>query len=1260
LKEILSNSPILWGDLPRDSALFYGDMKESTMAEPARDEKAIFLAALEKTTPAERNAFVEGACAGDPELLERVRELLESHDESVGPLDSPPPGLAATLDKPIAEGPGTVIGPYKLLQKIGEGGFGVVYMADQTEPVKRRVALKIIKPGMDTRQVIARFEAERQALAMMDHPNIAKVLDAGTTDSGRPYFVMELVKGVPITQFCDEHHLTPRERLELFVPVCQAVQHAHQKGVIHRDLKPSNVLVALYDSRAVPKVIDFGVAKATSQTLTEKTMFTQLGQIVGTLEYMSPEQAQRNQLDIDTRSDIYSLGVLLYELLTGETPFDRERLRSAAFDELLRIIREEEPPRPSLKLSSSQSLASIAANRHIEPKRLSTLVRGELDWIVMKALEKDRTRRYETANGFANDIQRYLNDEAVVACPPSVGYRFRKFARRNKAPLATAAVVAVALILGIVGTTWQAIRATDARDDAVQAQMEEAKQRVLAENAKTAAEEARTVAEDARRQEQAQREEAEQQRGWAEAMLVLAIQDFSPVGAAFGPDGNFYVCSWGSGRVLRFHGSTGALIGEFVTVGSGGLGRPQGLVFGPDANSDGTDDLYVTDNDSVLQYDGATGEFLGTFVSVGSGGLRLPVGLTFGPDGNLYVVSHCTDSILRYDAKDGRFLDEFVPARSGGLDGPLMGVFGPDGNLYVASHFTHSILRYDGTSGDFMDAFISSGSGGLFRPEALAFGPEGTLYVTCAAETGEISCLRRYDGNSGQFLDEFIRRGAGGLTSARALVFGPDGNLYVTSCWTDTVPRYDGETGRFIDMFVTYDREALIGPINRSPAARSELIRCYVQMAVAQRQMGNEKAAERIVGRALELAAGSADEVAKVSFGCAVIYSARRQCDKALPYLDQAIRLDPAFSRAYETRGVAHFELADLDKAIEDYGQVIKLKPDDSYAYERRAWAPNMLGDFEGTVEINPKLFAYRQLADAHKGLKQWDKALADYNEAMRVNPEDPNLYVDRGNVHQLLKDWDKASQDYRRALEIEPDYRGCWLRLVDTEFARGASAERTQTVVAEAEAASDGSVVNFQHAAWNLLMNRRGEYERVCREAAARCSDSTDAQRLDLTARAAVLTNEPCIETKQLVDMATRAVEVDPTAWRQHTLGLCLLRDGQTDAAIEWFNRSLAQSWPGAPVNWLGLAIAHSVGGRDSQAQDWLKKAQEWFEQHPLDPTSELPPPDRIECELLLREAEQLLGSSEQEKHDIKSEKEAPVASAEPKEDNAAAEKNE
>jgi eukaryotic-like serine/threonine-protein kinase len=473
------------------------------------DERAIFLSALERRTSGERSGYLDEACGDDRGLRNRLDQLLSAHDRQCDVLDKPIPApeLGPTVDKipGFLENPGicpgTQIGPYKLREQIGEGGFGVVYVAEQEKPVARKVALKIIKPGMDTRDVIARFEAERQALALMDHPNIAKVLDAGTVgpafrpdrvaprpplqdDSdgpdetrlpgqagkpdlryGRPYFVMELVRGVPITEFCDERRLNTRERLALFIDVCRAVQHAHQKGIIHRDIKPSNVMVTLRDDKPIPKVIDFGIAKALSSKLTEKTIYTAYGQMIGTPLYMSPEQAQLNEIDVDTRSDVYSLGVLLYELLTGTTPFDKETLQKSGFDEMRRIIREVDPPRPSARISTlnAELLSTLSGKRHIDPRKLSASLRGELDWIVMKALEKDRNRRYNTANTLAMDVQRYLNDEPVQACPPSPWYRFRKFARRNRGPVLAASVVIVALIGGVIGTTLGLIRAEQHR-----------------------------------------------------------------------------------------------------------------------------------------------------------------------------------------------------------------------------------------------------------------------------------------------------------------------------------------------------------------------------------------------------------------------------------------------------------------------------------------------------------------------------------------------------------------------------------------------------------------------------------------------------------------------------------------------------------------------------------------------------------------------------------------------------------------------------
>jgi eukaryotic-like serine/threonine-protein kinase len=794
----------------------------------------IYLAALERKRAEERFAYLEVACAGNAELRHRVERLLEAQMKIGSFLEAPAPEICPTANQPGMAKPGTVIGPYKLLQQIGEGGMGVVYMAEQLEPVKRRVALKIIKPGMDTRQVIARFEAERQALAVMDHPNIARVIDAGATASGGPYFVMELVRGIPITQYCDENNLPVRKRLALFASVCLAIQHAHTKGIIHRDVKPTNVLITQQDGEPVVKVIDFGIAKAMGQQLTDKTLFTEFAQMIGTPLYMSPEQAAMSSSDIDTRSDIYSLGVLLYELLTGSTPVGKEQLKHAAFDEIRRIIREDEPPKPSTRISHSQTLASIAAQRHIEPARLRRLVRGELDWIVMKCLEKDRNRRYETANGLAADVERYLNDETVQACPPSAWYRFRKLARRHRGPVLAASLVVLALVGGIVGATWGLIRATDAQAVA----MNEAQQKATALTAKEAALESEKQAKEKLRRDSyfhhislAHRDLSADNLGRALKLLEecpedlrewewhyltrlcrvepLVLRDMTEVnGLAFSPDGEFLASAGGDGAVKIWNSRTGNVL---QTIENAHTDWVLSVAF----HREGKHLASLGADRKVKVWDLTSGEAMFTEPCDANRKFGSAYTVAFSPDGRKLAAAS-EGAVRLWDWKNGQILHSFprrnfhtIPvafSRDGHLasaifreglkvwdaeTGILLGTidaqrhpvsalaFSPDGQWLASANFGRTVKLSDSTTGALLLTFdLHTGN-----VECVAFSASGRR----VASGGEDKTVRVWDATTGQ---EIL--GLRGHTDRCGCVaFSPDGRRLASASSDRTIRIWD-------------------------------------------------------------------------------------------------------------------------------------------------------------------------------------------------------------------------------------------------------------------------------------------------------------------------------------------------------------------------------------------------------------------------------------------------------------------------------------
>jgi WD40 repeat protein/serine/threonine protein kinase len=763
---------------------------------PAWNPKAneLFLQAAEFATATERCRFLDEQCAGDVDLRAQVESLLATSAKIGSFLNRPAAAEGVTLAPPqtpttsAAEASGTRIGPYKLLQPIGEGGMGVVWMAEQFEPVRRTVALKIVKAGLDSDQVVARFEAERQALSLMDHPNIARVLDAGSTESGRPYFVMELVKGVALTKYCDDHRLTLRQRLELFIPVCQAIQHAHQKGIIHRDIKPSNVLIAPYDGKPVVKVIDFGIAKATGQRLTEKTLFTEFGAVIGTLQYMSPEQAELNNQDIDTRSDIYSLGVLLYELLTGTTPLDLHRVRGAALAAVLMAINEEEPPKPSTRLSESKdSLPSISAQRQTEPAKLTKLVRGELDWIVMKALEKDRNRRYETANGLVRDVERYLADDPVEACPPTLGYRLRKFTRKHKASLVTTTLFLLLILAGTSISVWQAVRATKAeqaaRNNESRANAEATK--ALA-NAKRADEKA---AEATANEKRANDEKLISNRllyaarmnlaqtAWEEtrvAETVRLLDLYQPAaGRAGGPEDL---------RGFEWH-YWNRLARSYQLNLEGHTGNVTSVAFSADgkrlASAGGS---YGGDN-TVKVWDATSGQETLTLI-----GHALPVNsVAFSADGKRLASASADGTVKVWDALSG----QETLTLNGHTGGVWSVVFSPDGKRLASATVNRTVKVWDVTSGQ--ETLTLNGHTGVVF--SVAFSPDGKRLASASDDPmnqtnrGEV---RVWDATSGQ--ETLMWRGH--ADRVWSVAFSPDGTRLASASDDQTVKVWDPTSGQ--------------------------------------------------------------------------------------------------------------------------------------------------------------------------------------------------------------------------------------------------------------------------------------------------------------------------------------------------------------------------------------------------------------------------------------------------------------------------------
>jgi tetratricopeptide (TPR) repeat protein/serine/threonine protein kinase len=1171
-----------------------------TAARP--DNEAIFHAARAIPDPEQRRDYVRQACGGDQARIAHVEALLAAADGPDSLLDRPAAATPlATTDRPAPEGPGTLIGPYKLLEPIGEGGMGSVWMAQQHEPVKRLVAVKLIKAGMDSAQVIARFEAERQALALMDHAHIARVLDGGTTGGGRPYFVMDLVKGVPITRYCDEHRLTPRQRLELFLPVCRAIQHAHQKGIIHRDLKPANVLVALSDGQPVPKVIDFGVAKAAGQQLTDKTLVTGFGALVGTLEYMSPEQAEVNQLDIDTRSDIYSLGVLLYELLTGSPPFTRKDSEKAGLLEMLRVIREQEPTKPSAKLSTAEGLPTLAANRGTEPAQLTRLVRGELDWIVMKALEKDRNRRYETANGFALDVQRYLADEPVLACPPSAGYRLRKFARRNKGGLAVAALVLFFLVLLGSGVGW-AVRDQSARQAKVAGQVEP----IFAEV-----------------------DRLEKEQKWPAALEAARRAEAAVAGGEADPA----TAEWVHQRLrdLNFIDRLEQIRTTQVEEWFDSAQRDRDYARAFREYGVDVDELPVETSIDRLKARPALAVALAAALDDWVDVRRRPPKTDAARWKRLVAVARGIDPESLRDrvraawgqpvAKvrdDLRWLADSInvraqhPATLVILGRTLQRTQQPESALRILRDAQHA------HPGDFWLNF--------------------QLGHVLAEQKDHAGAVRFYTAAVG------IHPSSSGAHNNLGIALADQKKLdEAIVCYRKAIELNPKLTHPHNNLGNALKDK---GKVDEAIAEYRKAISLDPEYALAHNNLGSALKDKGKVDEAIaccRLAIALDPKYAMAHYNLGVALAGKGKVEEAIACYHKAIAHDPEFALAHNNLGAALYGKGKVDEAIECFRKAIAHDPKYALAHNNlgnalrdKGKVEEALACYHKAIALGPKFaLAHYNLGNALAGKGQMDEAIACYRKAIALDPEFALAHNNLGNALAAQNKLDEAIASFSKAIEIDPKLLEP--NLGSPRLARGEALCRTgrfREALADFDKATElgpGNFTCWHHAAaLYLYFGEVERYRRACREMLdrfeRRAADNVGIA--EQMAKTCALAPDAVSDFARVERLAQRAVTgTEKKGWYRNYIlakGLTDYRGGHPEQAAKWLKRFAPK--PGGNVwdatAFAALALAQHRLGHAAQARAALVSARALLAKKP---DAQLF--DWLHCEILYREAEKLMG---------------------------------